>query len=255
MEFLKMEGLGNDFVVVEGASDPAIADIVSWCDRRRGVGADGVLLVSPADGGVTMKYWNADGSSAETCGNGVRCVARLAVDKSWVPPGPFTVFTDAGPTAVEVLPDGPVRAHLGVPSPPGDEVEIAGYTFATLRLGNPHAVTIVDDPFVFPVSAVGPIVEGDPAFPERTNVEFVAAIDRGRAAARIWERGVGETLASGTGASAAAVVAHRAGLVDAAVTVELAGGKLRVEIDEDGVWTEGPATYVFSGVLGAPTGS
>ncbi|MDH3731745.1 MAG: diaminopimelate epimerase, partial [Acidimicrobiia bacterium] len=100
MEFLKMEGLGNDFVVVEGTTDPSLADIIAWCDRRRGIGADGVLLVSPVEGGVTMKYWNADGSSAETCGNGVRCVARLAVDRSWVAAGPFTVFTGAGPTPV-----------------------------------------------------------------------------------------------------------------------------------------------------------
>jgi diaminopimelate epimerase len=249
VEFLKMEGLGNDFVVIESIADPSTADIIGWCDRRRGIGADGVLVASSTDGGARMRYWNADGSAAETCGNGVRCVARLAVDRSWVAPGPFTVFTDAGPTAVEAAATGEVRAHLGTPSPPGPPVEIAGFTFATLTLGNPHAVTIVPDPFAVPVEAVGPVVEGDPAFPERTNVEFVTAIDRARVAARIWERGVGETLASGTGGAAAAIVAHRAGLTDSTMTVELAGGRLRVEVGVDGVWTEGPATYVFTGEL------
>jgi diaminopimelate epimerase len=249
VEFLKMEGLGNDFVVIASDASPTRDDVVAWCDRRRGIGGDGVLVASPAEGGVRMRYWNADGSTAATCGNGVRCVARLAVDREWVSPGSFTVFTDAGPTPVAADVTGDVRAHLGVPSPPGPDIEIAGYTFSTVSLGNPHAVTIVPDPFAFPVSAVGPIVEGDPAFPERTNVEFVAAIDRSRLAARIWERGVGETLASGTGGAAAAVVAHRAGLAEAAVTVELAGGKLRVEIGADGVWTEGPAVSVFSGNL------
>ena len=249
MEFLKMEGLGNDFVVVESGDEPSTDTIIAWCDRRRGIGADGVLAASPVDGGVRMRYWNADGSAAATCGNGVRCVARLAVDRSWVAPGPFTVFTDAGPTAVVAGTEGDVRAHLGSPSPPGPDVEIAGFIFHTLSLGNPHAVCIVPDPFTVPVEAVGPIVEGDPAFPQRTNVEFVATVDRSRVVARIWERGVGETLASGTGGAASAIAAHRAGLVDAAVVVDLAGGRLGVEIGDDGVWTEGPATYVFTGEL------
>ena len=196
MKFTKMEGLGNDFVVIDRDHEPTADEVRRLCDRRRGVGADGVLVAFAHDGGARMRYWNADGSAAETCGNGVRCVARLGVDRGWVPPGPFTVFTDAGPAPVEVSADGTVRAHLGVPSEAGAEVEIAGYTFATLSLGNPHAVTIVDDPFTVPVEAVGPVVEGDPAFPDRTNVEFVAVVDRSRVVARIWERGVGETLAS-----------------------------------------------------------
>jgi diaminopimelate epimerase len=249
VEFLKMEGLGNDFVVIEGTDVPSPDDVRRWCDRRRGIGADGVLLASPDDAGVRMRYWNADGSAAETCGNGVRCVARLGVDRGWVPAGAFTVVTDAGPTPVEVPVEGDVRADVGRPGPAGEPVDIAGFTFYTVSLGNPHAVTIVDDPFVVPVEAVGPVVEGDPAFPQRTNVEFVAVIDKGRIAARIWERGVGETLASGTGGAASAIATHRAGLTDPRVVVELAGGRLTVEIGADGVWTEGPATYVFSGRL------
>ena len=249
MKFTKMEGLGNDFVVIDRDHEPTTDEIRELCDRRRGVGADGVLVTFAHDGGVRMRYWNADGSSAETCGNGVRCVARLGSDRGWVEGPAFVVHTDAGPASVEVGDDGSVRAHLGAPSEPGPEVEIAGFTFATVSLGNPHAVTIVDDPFAVPVEAVGPVVEGDPAFPDRTNVEFVTVIDRSRVVARIWERGVGETLASGTGGAASAIVPYRAGLTDATVAVDLAGGRLTVDITDDGVWTTGPAIYVFEGTL------
>jgi len=249
VDFVKMQALGNDFVVVDGTAVPSKEDIVSWCDRRRGVGADGVLLVSSEPGGVRMSYWNADGSGAEMCGNGVRCVARLSVDRGWVEPGAFTVFTDAGPAAVEATQSGPVRAQLATPSPPGGEIEIAGFTFHTLSVGNPHAVTIVDDCYATPVEALGPIVEGDPAFPDRTNVEFISRIDGDSIAARIWERGVGETLASGTGGAAAAVVAHRQGLVGESVEVVLAGGTLLVELAGGELWTEGPAQYSFTGSL------
>lgn len=249
MDFVKMQGLGNDFVVVDGVAAPSTEDIVAWCDRRRGIGADGVLQASQQVGGVRMAYWNADGTGAETCGNGVRCVARLAVDRGWVEPGEFTVFTDAGPAAVVATQSGPVRARLESPSPPGSDVEIAGFTFHTVSMGNPHAVTIVDDCYVTPVEALGPIVEGDPAFPNRTNVEFISRVDGDSIAARIWERGVGETLASGTGGAASAVVAHRQGLVGESVKVLLAGGTLQVELTGGEVWTEGPADYSFKGSL------
>ncbi|MDH3426051.1 MAG: diaminopimelate epimerase [Acidimicrobiia bacterium] len=249
MDFVKMHALGNDFVVVDGVAAPSTEDIVAWCDRRRGIGADGVLLVSAEAGGVRMRYWNADGSGAETCGNGVRCVARLAVDRAWVEPGEFTVFTDAGPAAVVATQSGPVRAQLASPSPPGSDVEIAGFTFHTVSMGNPHAVTIVDDCYATPVEALGPIVEGDPSFPDRTNVEFISRIESDTIAARIWERGVGETLASGTGGAASAVVAHRQGLVGESVKVQLVGGTLLVELANGEVWTEGPAAYSFQGSI------
>ena len=252
MDFVKMHGLGNDFVIVPGPREVAPDEIAAWCDRRRGVGADGVLVVSPTGDGerVRMEYWNADGSPAEMCGNGLRCVARYAVDESLVGGSDFTVETAVGPRPVSVRDDGTVRALLGmVTEADAGPLDVAGYHLEPIRVGNPHAVAFVPDCYSTPVAAVGPIVEGDPHFPERTNVEFATVVAADRIALRVWERGVGETLACGSGAAATAAVAHREGRTDARVTVELPGGPLVVEVAEDGVWIEGPAEYAFRGSL------
>jgi diaminopimelate epimerase len=251
MDFVKMEGLGNDFIVVRGPLSPAAADVAAWCDRRLGIGGDGLLVVSPAgEGRVRMEYWNADGSPAEMCGNGLRCVARFAVDEGMVPGSVFPVETPVGALEVAVREDGTVRAELGMLADAGiAALDVAGYHLEPISVGNPHAVAIVDDCYSVPVGAVGPIVEGDPHFPERTNVEFAMVVSRDRLDVRVWERGIGETLACGTGAAAAAAVAHRAGLTDRAVTVMLPGGPLQVEIAGDAVWIEGPARRVFAGTL------
>lgn len=251
MDFVKMEGLGNDFVVVAGPLRPSAADVAAWCDRRLGIGADGVLVVSRVDSArVRMEYWNADGSPAEMCGNGLRCVARFAADRHMVEAGEFTVVTPVGERSVLVRPDGTVRAELGVVRHPADPpLELAGYRLEPVNLGNPHAVAIVDDCYSVPVGAVGPIVEGDPHYPERTNVEFATVVGRDRIDVRVWERGVGETMACGTGAAAAAAVAYRAGLVDGEVTVMLPGGPLLVELSGDAVWIDGPTNVVFTGVI------
>jgi len=251
MEFVKMHGLGNDFVVVQGPFEPSVDQVTTWCDRRRGVGADGVLVVSPLDDGqVQMDYWNADGSPAEMCGNGLRCVARLAVDSGMVPGPDFVVRTAVGMRPVSVRDDGTVRALLGtVGAGDAGPLEVAGFRLDPIRVGNPHAVAFVPDCYSTPVDAVGPIIEGDPHFPERTNVEFATIVSSNRIALRVWERGVGETLACGTGAAATAAVAYQKGLTDARVTVELPGGPLVVEVAEDGVWIEGPAETVFSGSI------
>ena len=251
MDFVKMEGLGNDFVVVRGPVDVRPDDVATWCDRRRGVGADGVLVVTPVDDTtVRMDYWNADGSAAEMCGNGLRCVALLARRDGIVSRDVFTVDTAVGPRSAEVREDGTVRVELGaVADLGGDDLELVGLTLTPVSVGNPHAVAIVDDPRTIPVEAVGPIVEGDPAFPDRTNVEFAAVRSRDRIDLRVWERGVGETLACGSGAAASVAVAHRRGLTDAAVTVDLPGGELLVEIVEGAAWITGPARVVFEGSL------
>lgn len=250
MDFVKMEGLGNDFVVIAGPLSPAAADVAAWCDRRLGIGADGVLAVGPAEGGVRMQYWNADGSPAEMCGNGLRCAAAYAVAEGIVVGPEFPVWTDLGERRVVVRHDGTVRAELGTIADPGiDAFDLAGYRLEPVSVGNPHAVAFVEDCYSVPVAAVGPVVEGDPHFPDRTNVEFATVVGRDRIDVRVWERGVGETLACGTGAAAAAAVAHRGGLVDAPVTVMLPGGPLVVEIAGDTVWIDGPARRVFSGVL------
>lgn len=251
MDFVKMEGLGNDFVVVEGPLHPAPADVAAWCHRRLGIGADGLLAVAPLEGGrVRMQYWNADGSAAEMCGNGLRCVARFAVDRGMVAGPAFSVLTPVGERAVEVHPDG-VRACLGPVGPAGvADLDLAGYHLEAVSVGNPHAVAIVPDCYAVPVGAVGPIVEGDPHFPQRTNVEFVTVAGRDRIDVRVWERGVGETLACGTGAAAAAYAAHARGLTGPRVAVALPGGELGVELLDGEAWLEGPVATVFSGRLG-----
>lgn len=246
MRFVKMEGLGNDFVVLEGPRRVDAADIVRWCDRRRGVGADGVLVVTPLDGGrVGMEYWNADGSPAEMCGNGLRCAARYAFDHGWTAGAGFTVETTTGERAAHID-DGTVTVQLG-PVELAATVEAAGVEVHTARVGNPHAVVVVEEVASAPVTELGPRLERDAAFPEGTNVEFLQVLDPEVLKLRVWERGVGETLACGSGAAAAVAVAHHRGAAGRRATVRLPGGDLLVELREDGAWITGPAEYVFRG--------
>jgi diaminopimelate epimerase len=249
MDFVKMQGLGNDFIVVDGPIDPGAEAVASWCDRRRGVGADGVLEVTPVDDvTVRMRYWNADGSVAEMCGNGLRCVARYAADRGWVAGTEFVVETAVGQLPVQLQPNGAVRAYLGKAQLDGD-VEVGGMMLHTVSMGNPHAIQWVPDPETAPVGTVGPEVETAPVFPHGTNAEFARVLGSDVIELRVWERGVGETLACGTGAAATAYLAHRQGRVGREVTIRLRGGELLVDIDEDGTWIEGPAEVVFRGTI------
>jgi diaminopimelate epimerase len=251
MDFVKMEGLGNDFVVFGGPFDPSPMQVADWCDRRRGIGADGVLVVTPVGAGtVSMGYWNADGSAAEMCGNGLRCVALYAVTHGIVPGPEVTVDTPVGPRST-VVGEGTVRAQLGPVAVSGDPVELIGYRLERVDVGNPHAVAFVSDTGAVPVAAAGPLVEGDPAFADRTNVEFATVVALDRIDLRVWERGVGETLACGTGAAATVAAAVHQGLTDPKVTVMLPGGPLLVEIIEGEAWIEGPAREVFAGTIDA----
>jgi diaminopimelate epimerase len=247
MDFVKMQGLGNDFVVISGPADPSVADIVSWCDRRRGIGADGVLEVTPiGESRVRMRYWNADGGVAEMCGNGLRCVARHAADRGLVRSDAFVIETAVGPRPVHLNEDGSVRVFLGVPVA-GQDISLNGIELHAVDIGNPHAVHWVADPETAAVSTVGPLVENSAPFPEGTNVEFACVSGPDRIDLRVWERGVGETLACGTGAAATAFVAHQQGVVGPTVAIHLRGGVLRVDLDEHGAWIEGPAETVFGG--------
>jgi diaminopimelate epimerase len=245
VQFVKMQGLGNDFVVV-ARSVHVTADLVRrLCDRRFGVGADGLLQVGvDAAGLVTMGYWNADGSDAEMCGNGLRCVARHAVDAGLVDATEFEVVTPVGPRRV-ALGDDKVTVDLG-PVEVGDEVTIGGRAYTMASVGNPHLVAIGADPDHVDVVGIGESIQRHPRFPYGTNVEFVEVVAPDRLAVRVWERGVGETLACGSGMVAAAAVAHRAG-AGATVEVEVPGGVASVRIEESASWLTGPAETVFEG--------
>lgn len=247
MDFVKMQGLGNDFVVIAGPTDPSPQEIAAWCDRRRGIGADGLLEVTPIDRGrVRMRYWNADGSLAEMCGNGLRCVARYAADRGLVESDSFVVETSVGPRPVRLNEDGSVRALLGVPTS-GSDISLDGIELHTVSMGNPHAIHWVSDLKAAAVDTIGPRVETADSFPDGTNVEFARVSGRNEIELRVWERGVGETLACGTGAAATAYLAHQQGYVGSSVTMRLRGGVLRVDLDDDGAWIEGPADTVFGG--------
>ncbi len=251
MRFVKMEGLGNDFVVVTGPVDVDAATVTAWCDRRFGIGADGVLEVTPLGGDrIRMRYWNADGGAAEMCGNGLRCLATLAVDRGWVTGPSMTIETAVGDLPAEVLPDGNVRALVGRVGLAGEPEMIEGVLVHPVSVGNPHAVVFVDDVATAPVATLGPQIERHPRFPERANVEFVDARDPGYVRMRIWERGVGETLASGTGATSAAFAAVTYRSAAPPVRVGLPGGNLTIDFDGEAAWMIGPGRIVYEGEIG-----
>ena len=193
-----------------------------------------------------MRYWNADGGLVEMCGNGLRCVARYATERGWVDVDSFIVETTVGPRPVRMQPDGSVRVLLGVPSS-GDDVSLGGSDWHTVDMGNPHAIRWVDDLDTAAVGRIGRAVETASAFPDGTNVEFATVTGRNQIDLRVWERGVGETLACGTGAAATAYLAHQQGLVGSHIAMQLRGGVLDVYLESDGAWIEGPAETVFSG--------
>jgi len=246
LDFTKMQGLGNDFVVVDGPMTLSPGEISSLCDRRFGIGADGVLVVTNGDP-IRMEYWNSDGSAAEMCGNGLRCVARYAYDRGWAPEPDFTVETPVGPMEVRVLDDG-VEVSLGVTSVVG-HTTIDGRRLHLIDVGNPHAVVVVDDPATVDVAGLGSRIESDPQFPNGTNVEFAVVRDGG-VDMRVWERGVGETLACGTGMVAAAFVATKTDRLQGPIAVRVPGGQGEVEFRDGVAWLRGPAEYSFRGSVG-----
>jgi diaminopimelate epimerase len=275
MKFTKMQGTGNDFVVVDardlGRDWSKLA--VAICDRHFGVGGDGLLLVRPSDDAdLRMRIFNPDGSEAEMCGNGIRCFVKYAVDRglTQLRNGIMTVETLAGVlTAHAMMAQGrveSVRVAMGRPRFAPQEIPVAieaeppiknlslevdGQTLAVtcLSMGNPHAVLLwpssVDD---YPLAAVGPKVERHPLFPNRVNFEVARVLGRDRIEARVWERGAGPTLACGSGAAAVMVAARLHDLVDEWVDLRLPGGTLTLEWDGEGeVYLTGPAVEVFEG--------
>lgn len=257
LTFTKMHGCGNDFVVfepevVEGLDLAELARRL--CDRHFGVGADGILV--PAPSGVAdlrMIYHNADGSCAEMCGNGLRCLVRYARDRGIIKTAELTVETGAGVKRVWLQEDGSSTVEMGPPEV-GDVVSLHGYEFLKVSMGNPHAVCVLgseEEVNGLDLSGVGPLVERDPAFPEGTNVEFLYGRGGSDVRMRIWERGAGETLASGSGSCASAVAAITQGKARSPVRVDLDGGTVEVIWDggESPVYMSGPAEYAFEGRL------
>jgi len=273
--FVKMHGLGNDYLFIEGAKHP-VEDPPElsrrMSHRHLGVGSDGIILVLPGDDAdFRMRMFNADGSEAEACGNGIRCFAKYVYERGMTDKTEFVIETLAGPNRVALSVDrgqvATVRSNMGRPKferseipmvgPEGrvieEDLELADRTvrITCANIGNPHAVIFVDDAAAVPLPEIGPQVENHAKFPQRTNVEFVTVRDRENIVMRIWERGSGVTMASGSGSCGAALASMITDRADRKVNVHLVYGALAIEwAVDDWVYQEGPAAEVFSGVWG-----
>ncbi|HNQ25048.1 MAG TPA: diaminopimelate epimerase [Phycisphaerae bacterium] len=272
MRFVKMHGLGNDYVYVDcfaqQVADPAqLARAMS--QRHTGVGADGLILIKPsAVADLTMEVYNADGSRAQMCGNGIRCVAKYAVEHGLVTGPRVRIETDAGVRSAVCRAEpgraSSVRVDMGVPllDPAAFPARVdvdrlvdyplkaggASCRVTCVSMGNPHAVWFVDDPDQVPLATVGPLIEHAAIFPERINVHVARAHGRDRVTVRTWERGSGITLACGTGACAACVAGVLTGRTGRTVIAGLPGGELLLEwADDQHVYMTGPAVEVFTG--------
>jgi len=273
MDFSKYEATANDFIMLDrmsGGPETGAAESVRLCDRRTGIGADGVIEVFPSQAcDIRMRITNADGSEAEMCGNGVRALFLFALDRGITGADEITVETLAGRKAarkagsarglslfsVDMGAPGYKRGDIPMAGEPGEEavgveVELEGgpvVKATCVSMGNPHCVVFVDDVSGCAVESLGARLETHPLFPARTNVEFVKVTADDALEVRVWERGVGETMACGTGACAALVAANLNGFTGKRASVSLPGGRLEVEWSESGVVLTGPARRVFDG--------
>jgi len=275
LRFTKMHGLGNDFVVLDGVRqrlDLTAAQVRQLADRRFGVGCDQVLVVEKAsrpDVDFRYRIYNADGGEVEQCGNGARCFVKFVRDHGLTTKRAIRVETAGGIIRPEMGDDGEVTVDMGIPrfdpaeipfvadgDAPVHALDVSGETVAVtvVSMGNPHAVQVVPDVDRAPVTAQGPLIEHHPRFPQRVNAGFMQVVDRATIRLRVWERGVGETLACGTGACAAVVAGIRRGLLDSPVRVETRGGALSIAWDGPGtpVLMTGPAATVFEGEWEVP---
>lgn len=272
--FVKLHGLGNDYHFIEADRYPG----VDWPElsrqmshRHLGAGSDGIILVQPGEThAFKMRIFNADGSEAETCGNGIRCFAKYVYERGMTQDTTFTIETLAGPNEVNLfVEDGKVervRSNMGRPRFERAEIPMTGpagrvmeedlvlddrtVQITCANIGNPHAVVFVDDATKINLAEIGPKIEHHPSFPKRTNVEFVTVQDRDNVVMRIWERGSGITMASGSGSCGSALASMITGRVNRRVNVHLVYGVLTIHWDEadDHVYQEGPATEAYSGV-------
>nr|WP_152541103.1 diaminopimelate epimerase [Sulfitobacter noctilucae] len=260
LPFMKMHGLGNDFVVVDArahshAVTPALAQGISH--RHFGVGFDQLAVITKGSGDAHLTFYNADGSTAAACGNATRCVARFLMDETGK--ALLHLTTDRGDLAAKDMGNRITSVNMGHPQldwqdiPLSHDVDtlnlpIEGAPVAT-GMGNPHCSFFVDDVSAVDLETLGPRIEHDPLYPERTNVQVAQIVGPDHIRMRVWERGVGVTLASGSSSCAVTVAAARRGLTGNAVRMDLDGGSLEVAWRDDGVWMTGPTAHVFSGTL------
>ena len=261
MKFTKMHGLGNDYIFLycpQGEPEEVEELARRLSDRHMGVGGDGLICICPSQvADFRMAMFNADGSRGSMCGNGIRCLGKYVYDRGYTHKEQLTVETGGGIRTLHLLVEGGVATgatvDMGVPQVGREvELEVAGKTVTGtgVWMGNPHLVCLVEDVEEVEVERLGPQLETHPKLSQRVNVEFVAPKGDGRIAMRVWERGSGETMACGTGASAAVAALAQRGLVQRQAVVELPGGALSIRWQEDGhVQMTGPAVTVFDGEL------
>ena len=275
IKFTKMHGLGNDYVYIDAINqkienESSLAKFVS--NRHFGVGSDGLILICKSEiADFKMRMFNSDGSEAEMCGNGIRCVGKFVYDKGLTNKTTVKIETLAGiKTLILNTKDGKVgtaRVDMGEPILEAEKIPVIStekpvknleleaenkkFKFTCVSMGNPHAITIVENTKEFDEEKYGKVLEIDKAFPKKANIEFAQIIDRQNINMRVWERGAGETLACGTGACATAVACNLNGLTDRKVNIELLGGTLNIEWNEtdNHVYMTGPAVTVFDGEL------
>ena len=277
MKFTKMHGCGNDYIYVDGTKEiltpqekPEVVRCLS--DRHFGIGGDGVIFINPSrEADFEMEMYNMDGSRAEMCGNGIRCVAKFVYDKGLTDKTSISVISCGKikylTLSIENGKVSTVRVNMGSPilkakdipvisdkeEVIGDEIEVAGenYKITCVSMGNPHAVVFVDEVAGLPLEKIGPLFENHVRFPKRVNTEFVKVLDENTVEMRVWERGTGETLACGTGACATVVACVLNGLTKEQVTVKLLGGNLQIQWDRVSnlIFMTGPATTVFEGEI------
>lgn len=277
IKFTKMEGIGNDYVYIntfeQKVLNPSeLSKKIS--DRHFGVGSDGLILIGSSDiADFKMSIYNSDGSQAEMCGNGIRCVAKYVYDKGLTDKTEITIETLAGVKKVDVIIESDkvslVKVDMGEPILKADKIPVINYTveeslngetfvktkvneydFTAVSMGNPHAVSFVES-LDFDISKIGPTIENNSNFPNKVNVEFIQVINRNEIKMRVWERGAGETLACGTGASSSVVASYLNGYTERKVLVNLLGGNLEIEWNKDNnhIYMTGPAREVFEGEI------
>lgn len=274
IEFTKYHGLGNDFILIDNRADtqPIITSeqAVQLCDRHFGIGADGVIFALPGEeaSDYTMRIFNSDGSEPEMCGNGIRCLAQFIADLEGAEAkSEYRIHTLAGVIIPKIEGEGKVKVDMGMPQLLAAQIpttlaqaeqkaiavplQVAGQSWEVtcVSMGNPHCITFVEDVAAIPLEAIGPQFEHHPAFPQRTNTEFIQVVRPDYLKMRVWERGAGITLACGTGACAAVVAGVLTGKSDRKATVELPGGCLEIEWaqQDQRVYMTGPAERVFRG--------